>query len=298
MKSTSLKSAIGIAFFFAMGILATVSCKKEKSVFAVADFTYSGRIDTIPSTIQFINTSIGFSYIWDFGDGSSSTDKNPSHTFNQAGTYNVKLIAKGTNNSDTMVIKLLITFIPPIVLDDFEDGLSNSWTTFIQSGTNMKFSVDTTPPLAEGNQHYKMGGRVEWDWLLGMLTINAATFNSIAGFGLPNNAASVYFNGIYRRPVNLINSIVMLRFCEDDNGDGTFNSSNEDMWAIQIQPGPSWELKSIRYIDMAPVSTGNAVYEPNKLHRVEILFLANPVSGYAECDIDLLAFSINQSIQL
>jgi hypothetical protein len=184
------------------------------------------------------------------------------------------------------------------VLDDFENGLSIAWTTFIQSGANMNFRVDTTPPLAEGNQHYKMGGRVNWDWLLGMLTLNATTFNSIAGFGLPNNAASVWFNGFFRQPVNLNNGIVLLRYCEDDNGDGTFNSTNEDMWHIQIQPGASWELKSIRYIDTAPAIRGNGVHEPNKLNRLDIAFLANPGSGYAECDIDLLTFSINQSINL
>jgi len=89
------------------------SCKKEKSVFAVADFSYSGRTDTVPTTIQFINKSFGISYMWDFGDGSGSTDKNPRHTFNQPGTYNVKLIAKGTNNSDTMEVGIGIAdFIP------------------------------------------------------------------------------------------------------------------------------------------------------------------------------------------
>ena len=111
---------------FFLGIIVSVlalatSCKKEKSVFAVADFTYSGRTDTVPTTIQFINKSYGLTYSWDFGDGNSSTDKNPNHTFNQAGTYNVKLIAKGTNNSDTMEIVIGIGDIIP------RDGLVGWW---------------------------------------------------------------------------------------------------------------------------------------------------------------------------
>lgn len=32
------------------------------------------------------------SYLWDFGDGSTSTEQNPSHTFTQGGTYNVSLL--------------------------------------------------------------------------------------------------------------------------------------------------------------------------------------------------------------
>jgi|LakMenEpi03Aug12_release.lakeMendotaPanAssembly.Ray.scaffolds.fasta_scaffold542618_1 PKD repeat protein len=109
-----------------LGIIVSVlglasSCKKEKSVFAVADFTYSGRTDTVPTTIQFINKSFGLTYSWDFGDGGGSTDKNPNHNYNQAGTYRVKLIVRGTNNSDTMEIVIGIGDIIP------RNGLVGWW---------------------------------------------------------------------------------------------------------------------------------------------------------------------------
>jgi PKD repeat protein len=43
-------------------------------------------------TVNFINNSIdGDSYLWDFGDGNSSTDENPIHTYNEPGFYNVTL---------------------------------------------------------------------------------------------------------------------------------------------------------------------------------------------------------------
>ena len=32
-----------------------------------------------------------YSYSWDFGDGSTSTEQNPTHTYNEAGTYTVTL---------------------------------------------------------------------------------------------------------------------------------------------------------------------------------------------------------------
>jgi gliding motility-associated-like protein len=44
--------------------------------------------------VQFTNNSAGpgtLTYSWDFGDGSSSTDRNPSHVFNRRGIYTVKL---------------------------------------------------------------------------------------------------------------------------------------------------------------------------------------------------------------
>lgn len=44
--------------------------------------------------VHFTNESSGAtSYLWDFGDGNTSTAVNPVHTYNAAGTYTVKLYA-------------------------------------------------------------------------------------------------------------------------------------------------------------------------------------------------------------
>jgi PKD repeat protein/uncharacterized protein YfaP (DUF2135 family) len=41
------------------------------------------------------------SWLWNFGDGSTSTLQNPSHTYTTAGVYNVSLTVGGTTGSDT-----------------------------------------------------------------------------------------------------------------------------------------------------------------------------------------------------
>jgi gliding motility-associated-like protein len=54
-----------------------------------------------PYTVQFVNTSQNAtSYVWDFGDGSSSPDENPEHTFFHGGTYAVRLTAFGPGGMD------------------------------------------------------------------------------------------------------------------------------------------------------------------------------------------------------
>ena len=54
---------------------------------------------TLPSTIQFTNNTLnGSSYLWNFGDGSSSTTLSPSHTYTTAGTYTIKLVAQGLSS--------------------------------------------------------------------------------------------------------------------------------------------------------------------------------------------------------
>jgi len=58
----------------------------------VSNFTYSYHCGQNRLTRDFTNTSIGaVGYQWDFGDGQTSTDKDPSHTFPASGTYYVKL---------------------------------------------------------------------------------------------------------------------------------------------------------------------------------------------------------------
>lgn len=54
--------------------------------------------------ISFTNTSINAeSYVWDFGDGDSSTLPNPSHTYQVNGVYRTKLISSTCALSDSMV---------------------------------------------------------------------------------------------------------------------------------------------------------------------------------------------------
>jgi len=54
-----------------------------------------------PLTINFTNTSVGdgCTYSWNFGDGSTSNQANPNHTF-QAGAWQVTLTVTNANGSD------------------------------------------------------------------------------------------------------------------------------------------------------------------------------------------------------
>jgi Zn-dependent metalloprotease/chitodextrinase len=66
-----------------------------------------------PANVSFVNTSYnGTSYFWDFGDGNNSSSASPTHTYMNAGTYNVSLIVTGTGNcigADTIVINNAVT---------------------------------------------------------------------------------------------------------------------------------------------------------------------------------------------
>jgi PKD repeat protein len=57
-----------------------------------------------PLEINFRNNSMyASSYLWDFDDGTISTTKNPSHTFQESRSYHVKLVASGLSGKDSTI---------------------------------------------------------------------------------------------------------------------------------------------------------------------------------------------------
>ncbi|QQS73062.1 MAG: M4 family metallopeptidase [Flavobacteriales bacterium] len=83
----------------------------------LAGFTLSANYSCMaPATVQFTNGSFNAaSYLWDFGDGTTSTLVSPSHTYATTGSYTVSLIALGStqcNSTDTLVMD------QPIVVED------------------------------------------------------------------------------------------------------------------------------------------------------------------------------------
>ncbi len=72
------------------------------------DFVATPTFVMLPNqAIQFFNSSLnGNTYIWDFGDGTYTTDLNPVHLYTKEGIYDVKLIAYSQQMCVDSVIKM------------------------------------------------------------------------------------------------------------------------------------------------------------------------------------------------
>jgi len=68
-----------------------------------ADFTATPTNGVSPLIVNFSEQCVGYttSWSWDFGDNSTSTERNPTHTYNDPGTYTVTLTVTGPELSDT-----------------------------------------------------------------------------------------------------------------------------------------------------------------------------------------------------
>lgn len=92
----------------------------------VADFTANPTSGYAPLEVQFTDLSTGgtpTSWLWDFGDGNSSTERHPRWIYGEGGTYTVSLMVENSAGADTQVRQDYINvtampLVPPVA--DFD----------------------------------------------------------------------------------------------------------------------------------------------------------------------------------
>ena len=112
-----------------------------------ADFDFRPN-DNDFMTIEFTNLSgSAIEYAWDFGDGGTSTDKEPSHTYaGGEGTYSVTLTARDgngvtvTTTRDVVVEDVFVPITPTILNGDFNDGQDDWKFSTFTGGTTSPFN--------------------------------------------------------------------------------------------------------------------------------------------------------------
>jgi PKD repeat protein len=102
------------------------SCKKDKELEVISGFTFT--IDQADfKKVTFTNAAQNFETLtWDFGDGVTSTDENPVHTYATVGTFTVTLTAKRGNDTDVSSQNVIISD-PDAQLTALVGDVSKTW---------------------------------------------------------------------------------------------------------------------------------------------------------------------------
>jgi gliding motility-associated-like protein len=121
-----------------------------------------------PFTVSFTNTSTGASsYLWDFGDGNTSTDANPTHTFTSEGDFSVSLtVTNDVGCTDTK------DSIQAIHINTFSADFSSPNQT-VCLGTATNFVNESNLPVSS----------VEWDFGDGNTSAVENTSHTYAAVG-------------------------------------------------------------------------------------------------------------------
>lgn len=119
-----------------------------------ANFSWSPNPPVENKMIQFTNLSVGATrYLWDFGDGTTSTDVNPTHLFNKTDTFAVSLIAfNDADCADTLVLP-----VPTLILPLFD--VPNAFTPGRFSGNGYNNGIVKVEGFGIGKMTWRIYNR-------------------------------------------------------------------------------------------------------------------------------------------
>ena len=145
-------------FLFLSILTMVLGCESDDNtpdIEVKAAFTYT--VDG--TTVSFINISENAStYVWEFGDDATSTEKSPTHAYATEGTYTVKLTAKdnsGQSNtaSKTIMLEAKEKFSLPITFDnanlDYDFAEFGGAVDAIVDNPNLSGSNDSASKVME-----------------------------------------------------------------------------------------------------------------------------------------------------
>jgi PKD repeat protein len=109
-----------LSTFLLMAII-VVSCEDDEATVEAPTARFNYTVDADNGLlVNFTNASLNAdTYSWDFGDGESTTETSPSHTYAADGTYDVTLTATNSGGSNSVTKQLELTSV--LTLADLND---------------------------------------------------------------------------------------------------------------------------------------------------------------------------------
>ncbi len=159
-------------------LLLLTSCTKE--VLPCFEPESGNNTVDVGTSVKFNNCSLFAEEMeWDFGDGTTATDRSPSHPYQASGTYIVtlKAFSKGRKKSGTVadVITVGTRIIDRVRVNSIPavDSLGNAWDPSDSADLVFKFGPSSAAPtswIIESNEATNATFPHEWTFTSGTLT--------------------------------------------------------------------------------------------------------------------------------
>lgn len=196
------------------------------------------------SSYKFTDTSKGIitGWLWDFGDGTNSTEQNPTHEFSKAGTFSVTLTTFSRDTNSSYTIKDFVTIAGPKNMRTnhtyatIQEAINNALTgDSILCGENKEYSIENIIINKDINLIGINGFNLNaTDENKPLITINSNS--SITGFIMDNTTINVQINNgnVQITNCSFSNNAYSINM---SNGNVTINNSNftkNDIGIIQL----------------------------------------------------------------
>ena len=156
----------------------------------VADFTAAPRTGEAPLAVQFTDTSVPgdtpiTGYLWEFGDGATSSARHPAHTYMDPGSYTVTLQVQSSWGNDTFQRTNYISVLPPEL--PFEVLFDTTNSQAVQNGPDAPVRIEVNLPVYIGRlTHYHWNlGRGQTPGLIWLEDGAGTVFGPWQAWGLP-----------------------------------------------------------------------------------------------------------------
>jgi PKD repeat protein len=140
--------------------------------YPLADFSAAPVSGAAPLRVAFSDLSTGdpTSWLWSFGDGTTSSEQHPRHTYASPGVYDVTLVASNPAASDTELRAGYVTAVPPPPAETF---LAAADAYVKSSSPNSNYGTSSELRVKTGDTTYRSYLRFDLDSLAGPAVISA-----------------------------------------------------------------------------------------------------------------------------
>ena len=255
----------------------------------IASFSFT---DDMMGTLNFLDMSQNgpVAWLWDFGDGNTSTDQNPTHTYAVSGDYTVCLIVSNLAGSDTTCQMVTISLGGgPIAAFSFTDDLMGTFdfmdmTTNSPTSWSWDFGDGNTSTDQNPTHTYATGGDYQVCLIVG----------NVAGMDTTCQTIVVGF-----RP------IAAFSFADDMMGTLTFtdeSTNNPTMWLWDFGDGNTSDLQNPVHVYAAPnlynicLTASNSVGADTACMEIDLMF-TSVSSVFAHLDLEVYPNPANAFVQ-
>jgi PKD repeat protein len=160
-----------------------IGCYEAVSPTAVplVDFAANPRAGAVPLVVQFADLSAGdlASWLWDFGDGQTSTLRDPLHTYSGVGTFTVKLIAANVDGQASRTRSAYITVTAAPDADYFCTSATVEIGKWLKGDQHsVRASDDSYLKVKAGKQEGQFSSLVTYVFEAGLTSLSSLTVTS------------------------------------------------------------------------------------------------------------------------